>query len=634
VASGQTTPTIFESFNARALEPAQVARTFVPSRHFEDLIKRRHTLVVGPRGSGKTTLLKMLQQPALEAWQHPSAEDYRSRIDFTGVFIPTDISWAVQLGSLGNGKLDPKTRQLISIATFTTHTLRSLVIAFQNRTAETAIHPFRRIPLSTDQEARIVTEVAKAWHVHSIVPGLDAIKRALSHRLSQLFELASIEVTLGPKGRDERLASFTYLHLHFLRAAAAAIEIFEDVAQTAGGKWALLYDELELAPRWIQEELAAALRSTDARFLFKLALNPFTQNDSLIHLDEEPVQADRPTPVVGQDFDEIALWYVGKVQSFEFCTQLWDEMLNQRGLPLKPPEKVLGDSYFRTNPGEWKEVYRPGSKVAQRFTELAGKDPSFAAYLDRKGVNPNHLDDLAENKKAATVRKIAPIVAVREFYRRPEIQNTPRGALRSRKTAVLYSGAESLFALTEGNPRWFIGIMDRLLDQQQAKSESRIPPPWQAEEARTAAERFQAMLATIPVPQSSSSMPRLGVLDTVEAVAEYFHEKIVRGPFKSDPPGTFYVDSQVNETILASLGRALNAGAIVYVPDRGPVILPSLADLRGKRFRISYLLAPLYGLPLRLGKPITLSTILAARNDQQESEVPNDQLSFLGDTEQ
>jgi hypothetical protein len=176
--------------------------------------------------------------------------------------------------------------------------------------------------------------------------------------------------------------------------------------------------------------------------------------------------------------------------------------------------------------------------------------------------------------------------------------------------------------------------MDRLLDQQQAKSESRIPPPWQAEEARTAAERFQAMLATIPVPQSSSSMPRLGVLDTVEAVAEYFHEKIVRGPFKSDPPGTFYVDSQVNETILASLGRALNAGAIVYVPDRGPVILPSLADLRGKRFRISYLLAPLYGLPLRLGKPITLSTILAARNDQQESEVPNDQLSFLGDTEQ
>src|SRR4051812_44087591 len=89
-------PSIFESFNARPLDPAQVANTFVPSTPFEDLLKRRHTLIVGPRGSGKTTLLKMLQLDALRAWKHIEADRYRGLIDFTGVFIPTDISWSVQ----------------------------------------------------------------------------------------------------------------------------------------------------------------------------------------------------------------------------------------------------------------------------------------------------------------------------------------------------------------------------------------------------------------------------------------------------------------------------------------------------------------------------------------------------------
>src|SRR3954470_15580022 len=100
-------PSIFESFNARALEPDQVARTFVPSQHYRTLTKRSHSIIIGPRGSGKTTLLKMLQQPALEAWNHPHADEYRSIIDFTGVFIATDVSWGRQVQSLGYGKLEP-----------------------------------------------------------------------------------------------------------------------------------------------------------------------------------------------------------------------------------------------------------------------------------------------------------------------------------------------------------------------------------------------------------------------------------------------------------------------------------------------------------------------------------------------
>jgi hypothetical protein len=41
--------------------------------------------------------------------------------------------------------------------------------------------------------------------------------------------------------------------------------------------------------------------------------------------------------------------------------------------------------------------------------------------------------------------------------------------------------------------------------------------------------------------------------------------------------------------------------------------------LRGKRFRLSYMLAPGYGLPLNLGRPMALSQILerASKNEPQ-----------------
>src|ERR1700720_26306 len=92
-----------DSINARALSPVQVAQTFVPSSHFTALCRRRHTIILGPRGSGKTTLLKMLQPQALANWKHEDAAKMKNQIDFTGIFVATDIGWSAQLSSLGQG---------------------------------------------------------------------------------------------------------------------------------------------------------------------------------------------------------------------------------------------------------------------------------------------------------------------------------------------------------------------------------------------------------------------------------------------------------------------------------------------------------------------------------------------------
>src|ERR1035437_238832 len=165
----------FDSFNARSLRPAQVARTFVPSLQYQRLAQRRHSVLVGPRGSGKTTLLKMLQPQALEAWSHATSELHRSLIDFTGVFIPTDLTWREQIQSLGGGKLDAESLRILSAATVTTHVLRSLVITIAYRCgADEGAHltPFRRADLPDAEEIDFVTAVAEAWDLPVPVPSL------------------------------------------------------------------------------------------------------------------------------------------------------------------------------------------------------------------------------------------------------------------------------------------------------------------------------------------------------------------------------------------------------------------------------------------------------------------------------
>jgi hypothetical protein len=595
-------PSIFESFNARALTPAQVAETFVPSDQFRKLTKRRHTIVLGPRGSGKTTLLKMLQPAALEVWRHSDADEVRAAVDFTGVFIATDIAWGEQLQSIGGGKIDSQVQKTFSIATFTTHVFRCLVNTFISRKLPEHPNgtPYRRLKIDASEERVIAGGLCKEWHLSDTVPSFLAVRHALSARLSTIKELVARELMLGVNGRDARLLDAGFLFLDFVQGCTNAIELFDDSLSKGETRWALMFDELELAPEWISNLLVRSIRSTDERLLFKLALNPFTNTST---------QLESPTsPAPGQDFDQIALWYAEKRDSYEFCSQLFAQLLENRGLVLKEPRKILGNSYFETTDEEWRDLgnaYAPGSKIATRFKRLYEIDQSFRDYLDRRGLHPDRLHQLGPNQRASDVRKIAPIVAVREFFRSADWRRDAR--TRSRKLrASLYAGAESIFAISEGNPRWFIAIVEDLLDEWGSKRD-RIPEHVQADELQKAAERFAAMLKTIPTESQTTE----SVFKIVKSVARYFNRHVVKEDFRPEPPGTFRVDDQCSDEIVSILGQALNAGGIVYVPDEDGQL--SFTSLRHKRFRVSYLIAPLYGIPIRLGPVVNLSTILGSK---------------------
>jgi hypothetical protein len=130
----------------------------------------------------------------------------------------------------------------------------------------------------------------------------------------------------------------------------------------------------------------------------------------------------------------------------------------------------------------------------------------------------------------------------------------------------------------------------------------------QASKIEDASQRFSALLRTIPVRNAVLGMKRRGLLSLVDSVGEWVHRQVVRSDFQLDPAATFIVDSGVTDELYQLVGIGVNIGAFILIPDSDAQ--PIVRSLRGKRFRVSYLLAPKYGLPLRLGRGVALSTIL------------------------
>lgn len=589
--------------------PAQVAASFVPPPVYASLIRRNHVTIVGPRGSGKTTLLKMLQQPALEAWKHPRAEDFRSRIDYTGIFVATDISWGVQLQLLRDRRLPDLARGVLACAAFSTHVLRAFIQALLFRvgrgggSAEGEVS-WRRAKLSPSAEVSLVCAIARAWHLRPEVSTLESLRTSLTLRLSEIASLAAREALLPSPQVGERLYDLVWLHLPFLQSLVLAIELFDEAAQQQGSRWALCFDELELAPVEIRALLLAALRSTDERLIFKLALSPYSAslNEFRHALSASP----------SQDYEELSLWEFQRHEIHSLCLGLWSGILRERGFPDIAPEEALGHSLVSTQPDSWADegtAYGPKSELVARFVRLASNDRSFRRYLLDNNIHPGRISLLSSNERASSVRKVAPLVALREFYRQPDTNPEPKRlrTRRTRKKPTVLSGSESVFAITEGNPRWFLGIMNSLLEGW-APGDS-ISRTKQADAILSASVRFRAMLKTLQLTKPAPVLgPTNDLLLTLDQIGSYFHREVVTADFRPDPPLSFDIGEKFFEDDRCGLEEALNAGALVMINDHG---LPAaVGSLLGRRFRLSYLLAPYYGLPLRLGPVRGLGLIL------------------------
>jgi len=616
-----------KAFNAKEMPDSSVARTFVTSEKFSQLAGAWNALILGPRGSGKTTLLKMLRLPALRMWDGEDANHYRSEIDFTGIFVPADIAWSEMAEALGRRRLPPELQESVVQCVFCVNVLLALVEAFDARINPTEGAVAEKYRCITGYDVAKLSEALRTicdqWKLQPRILSLHGIKAALQSRLLQIQAEISRLTRKAIPTEEEVNAALPFLHLHVTIAVEVAVEQFDAAINDPEGKWALLFDEFEIAPVEMQSLVFRRFRSAGKKVFYKVGLAPCTA-----HTMGSLAAVSEATP--RNDYRQIELWYPDKKSAFKFSTRLFNTIFGQDG-QINALD-TFGANYFVVDDDDSlkseSHPYGKGDHWKQVFESLRKKDESFRRFLKNKKIDPSNLETAPDTLTGNTIRKIAPLVAFRDAFRREGGPDVPQRGRK--KLNFAYSGWEAISAICEGNPRWLIGVISMMFAADQQRS-SVVKPSTQVDKIREATDSFSAMLSMVPL--ASRGIKTNEPIDKLlRQIGEYFFARVVQDEFVEEPPLSFRVDTKVSSDVQAAIRIAINHGALINIPDSNNESL-DFDELVGKRFRLAYLLAPRFKLPLRSTKEASLSTILThAKVVNTTGTLPTQsQLNLLGD---
>ena len=446
----------FEAFNARFLTSEEVARTFIPPPQYDRLVAPGHSVLLGPRGSGKTTLLKMLQLRALAAWHHETADEVRRNLGYHSIFLGTDVLWGTQLESRTKEITDEEKRTQIRRTSFRLH----LALAFLNavdecRDPDLAAHPELgrfAVPIDRATESELIRSLAAIWLMDPATDSLLGMRISLQTQLAQLLSLTSA------LRRDASKELPSFLDLDPVASIISAIDVTNAVFKQPSRRWAILCDELEIAPDMVRKELFQLLRSTSHNVIFKFSLFPYSSELSTL--------AGPASPSGSHDYATLELYYGRREGAYQFCEAMLKGMIAEYGAPdFEIPEDVLGDGWFDGGRGHRRTKVSPyappNGQFFMRAKRLEGVDPSFRVWLKRSALDIRTVHTLAENPQAL-YRKALPYILTRSEF----LRTGSKMRSRKKKALSLYTGAYSLFSLTEGNPRIFINLMRPLQSRQ------------------------------------------------------------------------------------------------------------------------------------------------------------------------
>lgn len=628
-----TRQTFLEPFNAKAMSYAEVARTFVPSAKFTLLAGAWNSVLVGPRGGGKTTLFKMLSVEGQEAWTGPAAEPYKTTVGYTGIYVPSDIAWGTMLESLMQAGQDENVGILFSEAAFVTHVLLAVAAGMDRHVTLNPVQIAGATadgtggPTQADLE-RVVATIATLWKIRPVSLSPASLVDALRARLLDIKRDARLRAKLKVTDHPTQ----EYLGMDMLESASQALQAFDGAFSRPDHRWSLLLDEFEVAPMHLQKTVLAAMRASGAqKLLLKVALAPC--GPDLLY---EQQSSAPPSQI--NDVQQVELWYADKAEASEFCQQVFlSRSSSYPALAGKAPTDVFGTSAYAViddsdeaeQIGLFTLAGRNRKAATEQFQSLAEKDSSFLEFLRRKQIDlSKELGMLPNDPHGNTLRKIAPLVAFRNAYKGKGI-GRKRG-VKPFNTA--YSGWESIAAISEGNPRWLIGLITRIMSNSD-QVRFPVPTPQQTNAVQWNCQRYAEMLQSVANEQFGSIKTSTPIYEVLAKIGNYFHNRLVTSTFVEDPPMSFIVDEKVSDDVEHALRIAVNHGAIVCFEAAADV--GGFRTLRGRRFRLTYLLAPVFKLPMRKSKPVSLSAILEARPESlaSQDEPPTDPVgeSIQGD---
>lgn len=573
-------PVRFETFNAKKMSAIEVANSFVVPSYFYSLASKDHCYIIGPRGSGKTTLLRMLQGETLTGWTGSRAERARQGIDYSSIFLPADELWASQTNS---STANAAFAAQMLYAFVETMIYRSSKVDKYGNEVHLPVH------LTYAQEGDVSNQCAEAWGLQGASPGFMGLLKALDMYLAWVSTGRTDGRTALEKADAMALLAF-------------GVRAFNRVVDQPDHQWALLLDEMELAPADIHREVVSFVRGGASNLILKISMSPFDR-----YMHQFGVGSG---PIPGHDFQTIYLSDPSLRERRTITNGLWNEGLRARGFPHVQLVDALGTADKPLN--DFRSAYRdrpnPYTQEAEFLKYVQARDRGFARWLKDRRIDLDRLDDMSYRDRSATIRKVLPLLVFRDALIQFRKDGKPVRRPRH-KTVEPFTGAVAVTRILEGNPRWIKITFSYMLDYYDSRTRT-VSPGFQFDAITHLANRFESLLRVLPRPQGQGAV--VSVPDLVNLIASHMSQENF-GEFSADPVNCFTIDDQVPGDVLDALISGLYAGAFVHVRNRrSPAVL---SDFRGERFRLAYLLGTRERLefPLRLGKDVALSKIIAGR---------------------
>jgi hypothetical protein len=564
-------PSINESINAKNTSINDLCETFIVNEYYQRLASSSHTIMMGPRGSGKTTLMRMLEVRSLEVWDKDQAEIFRSKISFSGVFIPTDRLWKTQYENTA-GKLNNQIDKDVLSSQFIYHILEQLAQAVSFRTSRTieVKNNFRHVQIDKLEESVLVDELSEIWCVKPRIKSLKSLIVSIAVKKHDVSKYINNIAFKKIKSDAPEVVKSDISDI-----LSTSISIINTYLDESGEKWAFLFDELELAPDEIIQPLIDSMRGGHQDIILKLALSPYHKGVKITASPESSMK--------NQDLSFIDLTEISETEGLKFAKELCTNLFIKKGI-FTSVERCF------ESPEEL--------NIDEVFDSLCEKDPSFKQYLEDKnvyGIKYEHAGN-----KQSQLRKIKFISYLRDYVKRDSKRFKAR-----RRAADYYAGFNNVCKATEYNPRMLIGIMNMFIPI--IKDRKKVTIGEQIQGIQNYFESFRSLLSTIAIDSSDPDINN--IYDLVEKIAKFFKSEIYGPEFNSEPKAALVMDMKTNPDFREAIGFALNSGAMITIKNSRDGN-NELTNEGVRSCRLSYLFSHHFGLLLTKQKTINLNELL------------------------